>query len=165
MGGPGSGAKWDKKGTVEDHLCLDVRKLQREHGVKPGDQMTVQYQWRREQMTQEVMVDWTACNFGGYRPWLICMNCGRRVAVIYLKGKYFACRHCYNLTYTSCQGLDSRFSKFLRNYDGSGSGGAEDLPLYALKGFFGRERKEKKRLIKELDRRRRGRPSKRASEG
>ena len=46
------------------------------------------------------------------------MYCGRRVAVIYFRGKNSACRHCYDLTYASCQESDSRFSKFLQNYDG-----------------------------------------------
>jgi hypothetical protein len=31
--------------------------------------------------------------------------CGRRVGKLYLPpcGRYFGCRHCYRLTYTSCQ--------------------------------------------------------------
>jgi hypothetical protein len=49
----------------------------------------------------------TPCNFGGKRFWFICpwyvnsRYCGRRVGVLYLSDKYFACRHCYNLTYSS----------------------------------------------------------------
>jgi len=47
----------------------------------------------------------------GVRWWFICplvvggQACGRRVGKLYLSpgGKYFGCRHCYNLTYTSCQ--------------------------------------------------------------
>jgi hypothetical protein len=46
---------------------------------------------------------WTACNFGGERPWFICpgAGCGRRVAVLYGPGRYFLCRHCYDLVYES----------------------------------------------------------------
>ena len=50
----------------------------------------------------------TPCNYGGERYWFICplykggKYCGRRVGVIYLAGNYFGCRHCYNLTYKSC---------------------------------------------------------------
>lgn len=164
MGGPGSGVKWDKKGVVEDHLRLDVRELHREHRIKPGSEMTIKYEWRGEQVAQEIFLEWTPCKYGGLRPWFICMTCGRRVAKIYSGGKHFACRHCLDLTYRSCQESDSRFSKLLRNYDGSGSDEAEDLPLYALKGLFGRIGKEKDRLQKEMNRRRRGRPSKKASE-
>ena len=49
----------------------------------------------------------TPCYFGGKRYWFICpwyangKYCGRRVGVLYLGGKYFACRHCYDLTYSS----------------------------------------------------------------
>lgn len=51
----------------------------------------------------------TPCNFRGQRPWFICsvyrsgVYCGRRVAKLYKGGgsHYFACRHCYNLTYRS----------------------------------------------------------------
>lgn len=43
----------------------------------------------------------TPCNFGGYRYWFKCINCGRCVGVLYKDGDYFACRHCYDLTYRS----------------------------------------------------------------
>ena len=164
MGGPGSGDRWEKKGAVEDFPRIDVRKkLHRERGIKPGNWITINYEWRGVQMAQEISLGWTSCNYGGRRPWFICGNCGRRVAVLYGAGKYFACRHCYDLTYRSCQESDSRFGKFLRNYNGPGGG--EDLPLYALKGLSGRIGKEKDRLQKEMNRRRRGRPPKMAPEG
>jgi hypothetical protein len=160
MGGPGSGMwlRWDKKGTVEDYQCLDIRKLRREHEINPGDSITVEYERRGEQVAQEICLDWTHCTYGGYRPWLVCGNCGRRVVVLYGVGKYFACRHCYDLTYRSCQESDTRFKKFFRNYNGLG--GVEDIPYYALKGYLGRWWNLKKRLRKELNRRQRGRPRK-----
>ncbi|MGA2910488.1 MAG: hypothetical protein ABSE04_01665 [Candidatus Microgenomates bacterium] len=49
----------------------------------------------------------TPCHFGGLRYWFICpwykngVYCGRRVGKIYLGRDYFACRHCYSLTYAS----------------------------------------------------------------
>jgi hypothetical protein len=50
-----------------------------------------------------VALSWTACNFGGERPWFVCpgAGCSRRVAVLYGPGKYFLCRHCYDLRYES----------------------------------------------------------------
>jgi hypothetical protein len=160
MGGPGSGMwlRWDKKNTVEGHQCLDIRELRREHEITPGDSITAQYDWRGEQVSQEIFLDWTTCNYGGFRPWFVCMACGRRVAKIYLGAKKFACRHCHDLTYMSCQESDSRFKKFFQNYDGLG--GVEDIPFYALKGYLSRTWKLKKRFRKELTRRRRGRPQK-----
>lgn len=51
----------------------------------------------------------TSCNYGGLRYWFECsvyhkgVYCGRRVAKLYLGAgsNYFACRHCYNLSYRS----------------------------------------------------------------
>lgn len=49
----------------------------------------------------------TPCFFGRFRYWFVCpwyrngVYCGKRVATLYLGGNYFACRHCYNLTYES----------------------------------------------------------------
>lgn len=47
------------------------------------------------------------CRFGGKRYWFICpwykdgRYCGKRVGTLYKDGDYFACRHCYDLTYSS----------------------------------------------------------------
>jgi hypothetical protein len=58
---------------------------------------------------RRVPITWTACHFGGRRPWFICpvcsggRYCGRRVAVLYGAGELFACRHCCGLAYESQQ--------------------------------------------------------------
>lgn len=58
---------------------------------------------------QRVPITWTACHFGGRRPWFVCSvyssgrYCGRRVAVLYGAGVLFACRRCYGLAYASQQ--------------------------------------------------------------
>lgn len=55
----------------------------------------------------EIPLTTTPCYFGGVRYWFKCpwysngVYCGRRVGVLYLGGDYFACRHCYGLTYNS----------------------------------------------------------------
>ncbi|MCX5635444.1 MAG: hypothetical protein NTW55_06380 [Planctomycetota bacterium] len=51
----------------------------------------------------------TQCHFGGVRYWFICplsrngVSCGRQVGTLFLSsgGKYFGCRHCYDLSYES----------------------------------------------------------------
>jgi hypothetical protein len=59
----------------------------------------------------------TACNYGGKRYWFICpwykngTYCGRRVGVLYKDGDYFACRHCYDITYAS-RNLSGRAKQF-----------------------------------------------------
>jgi hypothetical protein len=80
------------------------------------------------------------------------------VAVLYGAGKYFACRHCYDLTYTSCQESDKRVSWYLRNYEAFG--GVENMPMWAMKGILSRAWKEEERFDKEMKRKRRGRPPK-----
>jgi hypothetical protein len=56
-----------------------------------------------EDVHEPISLDWTACNFGGERPWFVCpgTGCGRRVAILYGPGKYFLCRRCYDLVYES----------------------------------------------------------------
>jgi hypothetical protein len=56
-----------------------------------------------EDMWEPVSLEWTACNFGGERPWFVCPGegCGRRVALLYGPGRYFLCRCCYDLVYES----------------------------------------------------------------
>jgi hypothetical protein len=65
----------------------------------------------RESLDYHVELTTTGPRFGGLRWWFICplvrsdWPCERRVAKLYLPpgGRYFGCRHCYDLTYTSCQ--------------------------------------------------------------
>jgi hypothetical protein len=79
------------------------------------DAVVLTYQTRHcgatewKSINQRVPITWTDCRFGGRRPWFICsvyshgQYCGRRVAVLYGLGDYFACRHCYRLAYESQQ--------------------------------------------------------------
>lgn len=55
------------------------------------------------ELDYEIRLVSTPCNFGGKRWWFTCPFCNRRVGILYLGGTYFGCRHCYNLTYISCQ--------------------------------------------------------------
>ena len=65
------------------------------HRVGGGDEWV--------EVQEHVFLDWTSCTFGGERPWFICPGdgCGRRVALLYGLGRYFLCRHCYDLVYES----------------------------------------------------------------
>jgi hypothetical protein len=130
--GSGSWYRLNKKSTTNECQSIDVRYLHRNGLLKPGhyfslrwsragrqtgsirgvayrDQVTLLYRHRRgpghewEDIKEKVPLSWTACNFGGERPWFICpgADCGRRVAVLYRPGKYFLCRHCYDLSYQS----------------------------------------------------------------
>lgn len=62
----------------------------------------------KKEIDYDMRIEGTPCNYGGLRYWFICpiyrqgqYYCGRRVGTLYLGGDYFACRHCYDLTYQS----------------------------------------------------------------
>lgn len=60
-----------------------------------------------EQITQSVPLEYIKCHFDGQRPYFICpgivstQRCNRRVGKLFAGGKYFLCRHCYNVAYQS----------------------------------------------------------------
>lgn len=56
-----------------------------------------------EPLDYPVRLQTTPCHYGGERYWFTCpaVGCGRRVAILYSGGKYYACRHCYQLAYQS----------------------------------------------------------------
>jgi hypothetical protein len=143
--GSGSYYRWDKKTCVEEVKSIDVRQLKRWGVLNPGyagslswtsngepsgdirymvehGSIVLIYRYREyeeewESVEERVLLDWTDCNYGGNRPWFICpiSGCGRRVARIYAGGKYFGCRHCYNLAYNSqCEGLYDRMARKAR---------------------------------------------------
>ena len=142
MGGYGSGNwyRWSSKTTTESQHSIDIRWLKKQGylrsgysgclswswgGVQTGsiryrietDRMVLYYRHRPyggkwENIEQVVSFDRTPCNYGGYRTWFLCPQCWRRVAVLYGAGKYFWCRHCYNLTYSSQQ--ESKANRLMR---------------------------------------------------
>ena len=60
-----------------------------------------------EDITEPVRIERVRCNFGGERPYFACpgvvggVRCGRRVAKLFAGGRYFLCRHCYDIAYAS----------------------------------------------------------------
>lgn len=131
MGGFGSGRQVGADCT-DDYRSIDVRRWQREGLLTPGQYFNTEWRRRGEKVAAigvkvetgrlqlaysyrisggewesldyPVYLQTTACNYGGDRYWFTCpaAGCGRRVAVLYLCGKIFACRHCYKLVYR-CQ--------------------------------------------------------------
>lgn len=77
----------------------------------------------KESLDYPIMLQTTRPNYGGRRWWFTCplvvngRPCRRRVGKLYLPpgGKYFGCRHCYNLTYKSCQESDKRINFYWKN--------------------------------------------------
>jgi len=142
MGGIGSGDwfRWSSRATTESQLRVDIRWLKRHGYLMAGatgsmswsrggeqtwsvnfrvghNQLVLSYRHKPddgewESVEEIVWFERTACNYGGYRIWFQCPHCHRRVAVLYGAGKYFLCRHCYGLTYTSQQ--QSRPDRLMR---------------------------------------------------
>lgn len=134
MGGRNSGRRWrfGSKDATDDYRMFDVRRLQRDGLLAPGnsfrwkwthgrtgenlasinvrmetDRVILSYRSRSgdddwENQEYPVRLDRTPCNFGGERVWFRCpaVGCGRRVAILF-GGAVFACRHCYQLAYSS----------------------------------------------------------------
>jgi len=133
MGGYGSGyhIRFGTKETTEASRAIDIRILKKMGWIVPNtsgalswtcrgkpsgninyhmesDRMVLDYNiqvnsgdW--QPIKQIVRFDWTSCHFGGYRQWLLCPGCDRRIGVLYGAGKLFLCRHCYGLTYATQQ--------------------------------------------------------------
>lgn len=119
------------KGTVTNDRVLDIRHWQRERLMTPGQcfnlvwgqqddlilgvavrveehQVVLAYRYPQEDgswtlIENPVALDWVPGHFGGRRSWFRCPTegCGKRVAILYLGGTRFACRHCLNLAYSS----------------------------------------------------------------
>jgi len=146
MGGYGSGNwyRWDKKEITESQYWIDVRWLRQQGYLYPGavgslhwsvagkevgyihyrihtDRMILDYRHRFrggewKDVQQDIFLDRTPCNYGGYRPWFLCSNCGRRIAVLYGAGENFLCRHCYGLSYGSqSESKPERLTRKARN--------------------------------------------------
>ena len=71
-----------------------------------------------EPITQPVRIEHTDCHYGGQRPYFLCpgivngRHCRRRVGKLFAGGRYFLCRHCYNMSYSSQS--EARYDRMLR---------------------------------------------------
>jgi len=163
MGGRGSGNWYRRgsKITTESQHQIDIRWLKKHGCLQSGnigtlswsenckhtgsihyrmesDHLILDYRHRRhsgewEAVEQYISIDRTACNYGGYRHWFFCPNCFRRVAILYGTGKYFLCRHCYGLAYSSQQeSLPERLmrkTRKIRNRLGGGNSLLDPFPI------------------------------------
>ena len=145
MGGPGSGTWYrrNKKVYIEEVDRIDIRLMKRHDLLKPltansliwsyrgkptgkisfaifGDRMILHYRYKQfDQDWQDtgdtVKMAKTPCHFGGSREWFVCPSCGKHVAVLYGPDKYFRCRPCTGMTYSSqSEGKLDRISRKAR---------------------------------------------------
>jgi len=110
----------------------------------------LQYKAGEVEVDLPVRIERLPQNFGGYRWWFRCplvvngVPCLRRCGKLYLPpgGRYFGCRRCHNLTYTSC------------NESHQGDGLARHI---ARNMGPGTDWREVRRVMKRMDRHRRDR--------
>lgn len=85
--------------------------------------MTSRHSQESTDLNYRIDIITTPCYFGGIRYWFVCplihdgRPCLRRVGKLYLPpyGKYFGCRHCYNLTYRCQKEHDKSYDSFRKN--------------------------------------------------
>ena len=128
MGGLGSGrcSGYSGKSETSDSMPLDIRKITRKGLLVPGNSfgwqwlvndrqvasisirvefqsMALSYRVKStgEVVDQRVLTQTSPCHLGGQRHWFTCPRCSKRVAVLYAPGRYFACRTCSELGYST----------------------------------------------------------------
>lgn len=99
---------WSRNGQKRGGIGFVVSTVEGDEYIQFQYIQTDRNTGEKTELDYKVQLTWTPCYFGGRRWWFICplivkgQHCGRRVGVLYLGGgKYFGCRHCYNLTYES----------------------------------------------------------------
>jgi len=92
----------------------DTGELRASIGYAVGDDaVRLNFAINGEPVAQRVPILHTGCTYGGTRPWFGCPQCGRRMAVLFLAGRAFRCRHCARVVYLS-QSLDEMDRAYLR---------------------------------------------------
>ncbi len=115
------GMNWSNNGEQTGSIGFMVSTVDGDSYIRFQYTKTNRHTQEKAELDYNVRLVWTPCHFGGRRWWFICplvindRACNRRVGILYLgNGKYFGCRHCYNLTYESCKEshkFDSMFKK------------------------------------------------------
>jgi len=163
MGGYGSGRHSDKL-KIEECNSLDANQLNRDgcfkngwngviswtrNGVKTssvGMRATADYlhigcsSKQHGSLIQPIPIERLPCRFGGSRAYFRC-KCRKRVVKLYSAGKYFLCRHCYYLPYSSKN--ESQWDRALRQRSKqrqrlSGNAGLEAYMAQKPKGMWWR---------------------------
>lgn len=126
-GGARSGAGRPAQNVLIDNMCrLDVRELHRRGRLYAGSSFV--WSWLRggehvgsvgirvtldevilayrlgdgaEPKRKTLYLSRTPCQYGGSRTWFHCPWCAHRVAVVYMAGSDWGCRHCLRVRYRS----------------------------------------------------------------
>lgn len=91
---------WKREGVVVDAISLAISIAIGPDYVNENF-VCFRYTQGSQKYDYRVKLETTYCNYGGHRYWFCCPLCNKRIGVVYLRGEYFACRHCNYLTYES----------------------------------------------------------------
>lgn len=98
---------WSNNGEQTARIGIESLIIEEEKYIRMIYTQTDRDTGSKEDFDYKIPLTTTKCFFGGERYWFTCpwyvngKYCGRRVGVLYLGGKHFACRHCHNLSYES----------------------------------------------------------------
>lgn len=98
---------WSCRGEKTGSISFQTYISKEEKYIKLIYTITRRDSGKKDDFEYKIPIETTDCYFGGKRYWFRCnlykngFYCGHRVAKLYEGGDYFACRHCYNLTYAS----------------------------------------------------------------
>lgn len=118
------GMRWSRNGEQTGSISFVVSTVKGDEYIRFQYTQTNRDTDEKTKLDYKVCLDWSSCHFGGLRWWFICplvvdgCACQRRVGVLYLGGgRYFGCRHCFNLTYQSSKEHDKRLDGLQKNPD------------------------------------------------
>ncbi len=92
---------------TKSSVGIEVKTMDEENYLRIHYTQTDRDTGEKKDFDYKIPLFTTQCRYGGKRFWFQCPwykngnYCGQRVATLYKNGDYFACRHCYNLTYAS----------------------------------------------------------------
>jgi len=95
---------WDEN---KSSVGIEVKTMSDNNYLRIHYSQTDRDSGKKEDFDYKIPLTTTPCRYGGKRYWFICpwyksgAYCGKRVATLYKNGDFFACRHCYDLTYDS----------------------------------------------------------------
>ena len=124
MGGIGSGIR-DRKTSTGDCMSLDIKNIREilQYPNNTGSTMSwsnkssislkkenayyirLNYSstmnGEKTEHDYSIGLNYTNCNYGGQRAWIVCPCCHQRVTKLWLKRGIFKCRGCHNINYFS----------------------------------------------------------------
>jgi len=115
------GMSWRRNDQKTGSIGFTVSTVNGDEYIRFQYTQTDKHIGKKTDLDYKARLEWTSCYFGGRRWWFICplvvngRSCGRRVGSLHLgNGKYFGCRHCYNLTYESSK-ESHKFDRLFRS--------------------------------------------------